>query len=52
MPTWGDEDSDSPPIQTIDGQLRKNKFQRIIYFKSKRMVSFDRAEKELILFLF
>lgn len=51
IPTCGEEDLDSPPILIIEGQLHKNKLQRIISFKLKRMAIFDRVEKELIVFL-
>ena len=50
IPTWGEEVLDSPPILIMEGQLHKNKLQRIISSKLKRMVIFDRVEKELIVF--
>jgi hypothetical protein len=51
IPTWDEEDLDSPPNLIIEGQLHKNKLQRIISFKLKRMAIFDREEKERIVFL-
>jgi hypothetical protein len=51
VPNWGEEDLDSPSFLIIEGQLNKNKLQRIISFKLKRMSIFDRVEKELIVFL-
>jgi len=51
IPTWGEDDLDSPPIQIIEGQLHKNKLQRIISFKLKGMAIFYKVEKKLIVFL-
>jgi hypothetical protein len=51
IPTWGENNLNSPPIQIIEGQLHKSKLQHIISFKLKGMAIFDRVEKELAVFL-
>jgi hypothetical protein len=51
VPNWDEEDLDSPSFLIIERQLNKNKLQRIISFKLKRMPIIHRVEKELIVLL-